>query len=116
MAAIASINAGQVGGFLATPATLTASDTISISPGKKQLALFRNGTGGALTALIDGDGGATVDGSVLGLGVVTVSAGYSIALAAGESRAVVLGTISAYTKGVVTITGASGASLQVFDL
>ena len=34
------INAGQVGAFLATPSTLTASDTITIAPGKKQLAVF----------------------------------------------------------------------------
>lgn len=116
MAAIASVNAGQVGAFLATPATLSASDTITIAPGKKQLAVFRNGTAGALTALIDGAGGGTVDASILGLGAVNVGSGYSIALAAGEQRAVVLGTISAYCQGVVTITGASGASLTLFDL
>lgn len=116
MAAIASVNAGQVGAFVAAPATLTSSDTITIAPGKKQLAVFRNGTAGALTALIDGAGGATVDGSILGLGQVNVAAGYSIALAAGETKAVVLGTISAYCQGVVTITGAVGASLTVFDL
>lgn len=114
MAAIASINAQVAGAFLATPATLTASDTITFDPRKKQLAVFRNGTGGALTAKIDGDGGTTV--TFPGLPAVSVTGGYDIALAAGEQRAVVLSTISAYCQGVVTITGASGASLTVFDL
>ncbi len=114
MAAIASINAGQVGAFSATPATLSASDTITFDSGKKQLAVFRNGTGGSLTAKIDGADGATV--TVPGLGTVSVASGYDIVLAAGESKAVVLSTISAYCQGVVTISGASGASLQVFNL
>ena len=114
MAAIASINAQQHGAFAATPATLTASDTITFDSRKKQLAVFRNGTAGALTAKIDGDGGTTVNAP--GLGAVSVSGGYDIALAAGETKAVVLSTISEYCRGVVTITGASGASLTVFDL
>lgn len=114
MAAIASVNAQQHGAFLATPATLTSSDTITFNTNKKQLAVFRNGTAGTLTALIDGDGGTTVN--AVGLGVVSTAAGYSIALAAGETRAVVLTTIAEYCRGVVTITGATGVSLTVFDL
>ncbi len=115
MAAITSITP-TAGAFAATPATLTASDTITFAPGKKQLAIFRNGTAGALNPVIDGAAGSTVDGSTLGLGVVNVAAGFTFALAAGEQKAVVLSTISAYCQGVVTITGASGASLTLIDL
>lgn len=116
MAAISSINAGQAGAFVAEPSTLTASDTITIAPGKKQLAVFRNGTGGALNPIIDGAGGGTVDASVLGLGSVNVGSGFTFAVPAGATRAVVLSTISAYCQGVVTITGGTGISLTIFDL
>lgn len=116
MAAITSINAGQVGAFASEPTVLTASDTITIAAGKKQLAVFRNGTGGALNPIIDGAGGSTVNAGQLGLGSVDVSAGYTFALAAGATKAVVLGTISAYCQGVVTITGGTGISLTLFDL
>lgn len=116
MAAITSINAGQAGAFVADPTVLTSSDTITIAPGKKQLAVFRNGTGGSLNPIIDGAGGSTVDGRVLGLGDVSVASGYTFALAAGATKAVVLSTISAYCQGVVTITGGTGISLTIFDL
>lgn len=114
MAAISSINAQQHGSFTAAPSTLTASDTITFDSRKKQLAVFRNGTAGSLTAKIDGADGTTV--SAPGLGVVSVSGGYDIVIPAGETRAVVLATIAEYCRGLVTITGASGCSLTVFDL
>lgn len=116
MAAIASINAGQVGSFASAVSTLSADDTITIAPGKKQLLVLRNGTGGSLTCTIDGDGGGTVNAAQLGLGSVSVSGGYPIVVAAGQSASVVLSTISAYCQGVVHLLGASGMSVQLFDL
>ena len=60
MAAIASINAsGVVGAFDCTESTLSASDTITIAPGKCQLLVLRNATAGSLTATIDGADGTT---------------------------------------------------------
>jgi|GEM_PF-1528211 len=115
MAAISSVTPTP-GAFAAAPATLTASDTITIATGKKQLAVFRNGTGGALNPIIDGAGGSSIDASVLGLGSVNVASGYTFSLAAGETKAIVLSSISAYCQGVVTITGGTGVSLTVFDL
>lgn len=114
MAAIASINAAQPGAFAAAISTLSASDTITIDPGKKQLIVFTNTTGGALTATIDGDGSTTAN--FPGAPGINVSNGYAVAVAAGLSMALVLSTISAYTKGVVSITGASGLKVQVFNL
>lgn len=115
MAAIASITPPLAGGaFAAAISTLTSSDTITFDPTKKQLAVFRNVGGALLTVKIDGDGGTSV--SVPGLGSVSVSGGLDIAVPAGESRAVVLSTISAYCQGVVTLTGASGLTLQIFNL
>lgn len=115
MAAIASITAPAAGGaFAAALTTLTASDTITFRPQRKQLLVVRNPTGGSLTLKIDGDAGTTVN--VAGVGPVSVAAGYEILIPAGQARAVVLGTISAYCQGVVTLTGAVDAIAQLFDL
>lgn len=113
MAAIASLNAAQAGAFTATISTLSADDTITFDAKKKQLLVLRNTTGGSLTATIDGSTGTTV--SVPGIGSVSVSAGLAIAVPAGESRAVVLGTVKHYCQGVVHITGAATLTAQLFD-
>lgn len=114
MAAITSIDARQVGAFAAALTTLGADDTITVAPGKKQLLVLRNPTGGTLTGTIDGSTGTTV--SVPGLGAVDVSSGKAIPVAAGLSVAVVLSTISAYCQGVVHITGGAGLVAQLFDI
>lgn len=115
MAAIASIEtAGVAGAAAAALTTLGASDTITYSASRKQLLVLRNPTGGSLSLTIDGDGGTTV--AVDGLGSVSVSSGVTIAVPAGESRFVVLSTIRHYLQGTVTLTGASGMVVQLFNL
>lgn len=114
MAAITNTTVLTTGPFACNEQTLGSSDTITVDASKKQLALFRNATGGSLTLKIDGDGGTSV--SIPGLGAVTVSGGYDIVIPASESRAVVLSAISYYTQGVVTLTGASGMKVQIFNL
>jgi hypothetical protein len=115
MAAIASIVAtGQIGAFNAAEATLTASDTITIAPGKEQLLVLRNGTAGSLTATVDGDAGTTAN--IPGLGSVSVAAGYPVVLAAGESKAVRLSSISLFCQGTVYITGGTGLKATLFDI
>lgn len=115
MAAIASINAsGVVGTFDCTESTLSASDTITIAPGKCQLLVLRNATAGSLTATIDGADGTTA--TIPGYGVVSVAAGYPIVLAAGAQKAVVLSTVSLYCQGIVSITGGALLKAQLFDI
>lgn len=115
MAAIAAITPPTAGGsFAAAVSTLSADDTITFDATKKQLLVLRNTTGGSLTATIDGDGGTTV--SAPGLPGVSVAGGYAIAVPAGESRAVILSTVSAYCQGVVHITGAATLTAQLFNL
>jgi hypothetical protein len=115
MAAITSVSAsGVIGAFACNEQTLSSSDTITIAPASKQLMVVRNATGSPVNLLVDGDGGTSV--SIKGLGAVSVSGGLTIAIPAGESRAVVLSTISYYTQGVVTLSGASGARIQIFNL
>lgn len=112
MAAITSINAAQAGVFASPVTTLAADDTITFKSTKKQMLLLTNTTAGALTAKLDGDGGSTV--AVPGLGTVSVAAGLDIPLAAGESKAVILSTVSAYCKGVVHLLGGAGIKVQIF--
>lgn len=114
MAAIASINAKQVGAFVAALSTLTSDDTITFDAKKKQLLVLRNPTGSTVTVTVDGAAGTTVNAP--GLGAVSVSGGYAIALTAGQSKAVVLSTISAYCQGVVHLTGGADVIAQLFDL
>lgn len=114
MAAISSINAAQLGAFAAPITTLSADDIITIDAGKKQLLVLTNSTAGALTCTVDGSDGTTVN--FPGAPGVSVAAGYAIAVPAGESRAVVLSTISAYCKGVVHLTGAATLKAQLFNL
>lgn len=114
MAAISSIDASVNGDFAAPLTTLSASDTITFAPNRKQLLVVRNPTGGSLTLNIDGDAGTSV--SVPGLGSVSVAGGYNIVIGAGLSRAVVLSSISAYCQGTVTLTGAATCVAQLFNL
>ena len=114
MPAITSIEANAIGDFSAPITTLTASDTITFNPGRVQLLVIRNPTGGSLTLKIDGDAGTTV--AVPGLGNVSVAGGYDIIVGAGLSRAVRLSTISSYCQGVVTLTGAATAVVQLFNI
>lgn len=115
MAAIASLTPPAAGGsFAAAISTLSSSDTITFNSAKRQLLVLRNTTGGSLTLNIDGNGIDSVN--VAGIGPVSVAAGYDVVVAAGLSRAVVLSTIKHYCQGVVTLTGASGLTAQLFDL
>lgn len=115
MAAITSINAsGIAGAFTSTETILSADDTITIAPGKAQLLSLRNPTAGALTVTIDGSTGTTVNAP--GLGVVSVAAGYAIALPAGAQKAVILSTIGKYCQGVVHLTGGALVAAQLFDI
>ena len=115
MAAITSLTPPAAGGaFTAAQSTLSADDTITFNASKKQLLVLDNTTGGSLTCTVDGDGGTTV--AVPGIGSVDVSAGLAIVVPAGESRAVLLSSISAYCAGVVHLKGASTLKARVFDL
>jgi hypothetical protein len=85
-----------------------------VEPGKKQLLVLTNTTGGSLTCTIDGASGTTVN--FPGAPGISVAAGYAVVVGAGLSRSVVLSTISAYTQGVVHLLGAATLTAQLFDI
>lgn len=114
MSAIASIEGSGNGPFTSTGTVLSADDTITFDPKRKQLLVLTNTTGGSLTATLDGAGGTTV--AAAGVGSVSVAAGLAIIVPAGQSRAVQLSTVSAYCQGVVHLTGGAGLTAQLFNL
>lgn len=114
MTAIASIEGTVSGPFTSTGTVLSADDTITFDPKRRQLLVLTNPTGGALTATLDGAAGTSV--AVAGVGSVSVAAGLAIAVPAGQSKAVQLSTVAAYCQGVVHLTGGAGLVAQLFDL
>jgi hypothetical protein len=116
MATIASTSMGGSGVRAVTETTLTGTaDTFAYNATAAQVLIFRNPTGGALSPIIDGNGGTTLP--VAGVGNVDVSAGYAVgSIAAGAVRAIPLDTIKAYLKGTIAITSGTGlvASLLSF--
>lgn len=93
---------------LVNEVTLGASGNIlTYKPGQNQILILRNPTAGALSPVIDGSAGTTVDKP--GLSTISVAAGYpAFAIAVGAVRAIPLDTISDYLQGVVDITAGTG--------
>ena len=114
MAVIAATSMQGSGSRAVTVTTLGASDTFVFNPIRKPVLVLNNITGGALTPNIDGAGGTTI--GCVGVGDVDVSSGITFAsIAAGDSVAVPLLSISAYLLGVVTLTGGDGIEAQILE-
>jgi hypothetical protein len=116
MAAITAITAsGQPGFFTSTGTVLSASDTITVDDNKTQLLVLTNTTGGALTCTVDGTT-ASAAYAPGGVGAISLTAGYPIAVPAGQSRSIVLASIREYTRGVCQLLGGDGLTAQLFNL
>ncbi len=106
MPAIVATSMQGVGVRASTRVTLGASgNTFMYPPGA--LLVLHNPTGGALSPVIDGDGGTTVD--VNGLGTVSVAAGYAVgSIAAAAQVFIPLDSIQHFLRGTVDITSGTG--------
>lgn len=92
--------------------TLTGTDDFVYKAGA--VLILNNVTAGALTPNIDGDGASTV--GVSGVGSVDISAGYDVpSIAAGDSAAIPLDTISKYLAGTIAVTGGTGIEAQLLE-
>ena len=90
-----------------TETTLNGTDSLTYREANKPILVLRNPTAGALSPVIDGNGGSSV--SVAGIGSVDVSGGYAVgSIAAGAAVAIPLITIREYLKGTIAITGGTG--------
>ena len=109
MATIALTTSPVSGQATLTETTLTGTlDTFNYTSGKGRVLILRNPTGGAISPVIDGAGGTTVQAK--GLGTVSVASGYAVgSIAAGTAVVINLDSISEYLKGAIAIT--SGTDL-----
>ena len=108
MSTIAATNAKASGVIAVTEVTLTGTaDTFVYRSGVNQTLILRNATGGALTPIIDGNGGTTV--AVDGIGVIDVSAGLAVgSIAAGAVKTIRTDSVYQYLQGTIGITGGTG--------
>jgi len=114
MAAIAVTSISGSSSIAVTVTTLGASDTIAYDESKNPLLILNNVSGGALTPLIDGDGGTTYP--CAGIGDVDVSGGLTLAsIGIGDTVAISLNSIKAYLSGVVTVTGGDAIEAQLLE-
>ena len=113
MATITPTQMGS-GDSVLTVVTLTGTDDFVYTAAKKPVLVLDNVTGGALTVVIDGDGGTTV--SVDGVGDVDVSSGFSTAsIAAGSKVAIPLYSINKYLQGTIAVTGGTGIEASLLE-
>jgi len=106
MPAIVITSIKAAGRVTVTETTLDGSDTLVYNRGKNPLLTLRNPTGGAISPVIDGDGGGNLE--VPGLGIVDLSAGYVVgSIAAGASISIRLDTINAYLSGTIDVNSGS---------
>lgn len=111
MSAITETSLRQSGAFAIAETTLGAADTLTYDSTKKQILFLRNPTGGTINVLVKGSGitgGSTSNAA--GIGAVDVSAGKTVAVAAGARVGLDLNSVSAFLTGAtVNVTGGTGA-------
>lgn len=97
-----------------TQTTLNGSDSLTYNSDRRAVLTLRNPTAGALSPVIDGDGGTTVP--VAGIGNVSVSSGYAVgSIAAGAAVVIPLDTIKEYLRGTIAITSGSGLVATLYE-
>lgn len=106
MPALVATSMQGVGVRASSRVTLTATgNTFTYTPGS--FLLLHNGTAGALSPVIDGDAGTTID--VNGLGTVSVASGYAVGSIAANAQVLIpLDSIQFFLRGTVDITTGTG--------
>lgn len=113
MATIVQTVGTGLGAVALAQTTLTGTaDTFAFREGTGQILILWNDTAGALSPVIDGDGGTTA--SIPGIGVVSLTAGYAVgSIAAGAAVSIPLDSISKYLQGTIAITGGTGLAASL---
>jgi hypothetical protein len=102
----------QNGPVTLTRTTMTASDTLTYSPGARQMLFLYNTTASAVNITITGSTATSVN--VPGYGSVSVAAGKVVSVPASQSVLVDLDDISAYLSGTITLTNGTGVTAHLF--
>jgi hypothetical protein len=100
-----------------TVTTMTASDTLTYVANTNQLLELDNGTAGALPVVIVGTAPSAAYPVPNTSTTVSLTAGLTISVAAGQVKIVNLDKISAYLTGtgVCTLTGGTGIKARLFN-
>ncbi|QMU58436.1 MAG: hypothetical protein GKR98_09665 [Boseongicola sp.] len=108
MATIVATDTRAGGVITVTETTLDgSSDTFTYDSGLDLVLVLRNPTGGAISPVIDGDGGTTVQAT--GAGPVDISGGLAVgSIATGATVVLPLRSWSAYMQGSIDITSGTG--------
>lgn len=116
MPAITATNMQTAGDIALTVVTLDgATDTFTYNASANPVLVLDNVTAGALTPVIDGDGGTTVPVSGAP-GGLNVSGGYTLSeIAAGDKVVLRLKSISAYLSGTISVTGGTGIEASLLE-
>lgn len=115
MPAIAAVAASSAVGVVPVVKTvLGASDTLTYAPGQIQTLILENDTGASVTVVIDGDGATSFIPGGTGA-PIDLSAGFSVTIPDGATRAVTLKNIQRFLSGVVTVTGGAGVSAYIIS-
>lgn len=105
MPAIVETDAKGFGKQAAIETTLNGTDSFVYNRGG--ILILRNPTAGALSPVIDGDGGSTLNNE--GLGDVDVSSGYAVgSIAIGDVVVIRLDSIAAYLAGTIAVNTGTG--------
>jgi hypothetical protein len=96
--------------------TLTASDTFTLTSGKRSILILRNPTAGAISPVITGSNNTAVP--VAGYGLAPVAGGYtgfgSIAATTGH-LAIELVNIEKWLNGTITVTAGTGLVATILE-
>ena len=107
MALIPVTKVKEAVGAIAVPfVALTGADTLAAPGNNLQTLVLQNDGASSATIVVDGDGATAFNPGGIGK-TVDLSAGYSIVVPAGESRAVSLANIVRYLVGTINVTGGS---------
>jgi len=114
MADIAKTSVTGSGEKVVTVTTLGASDTLIFKKGVNASLVLNNVSGGALTPLIVGADATTQPCE--GIGNVDVSSGFQLgSIGVGVTVILPLDSISAYLKGIITVTGGDAIEAQLLE-
>lgn len=114
MAALTQTNATDVlGPVTLTRLALSASDTLTYTPGANQVLVLYNTTASLVTATIIGSGATTITPIGYG-GTLSVAAGKAIPVPASSTVHVALDDLSSFLVGNITITGGTGIVAHLY--
>ena len=92
---------------------LSASDTLTYTPGSKQVFVLYNTTASLVTATIIGSAATTISPAGYG-GTISVAAGKPISVPGGSTVLLELDDMSSFLQGTVSITGGVGLTAHLY--